>query len=180
MNEDGTMARVPQLAEFCHRHGLKLLTVAEVIRYRMRNERYVRRVAETVLPTRYGDFRMIAFASDVDSEQHIALVRGTLPARLRSCAYIPTASPAMYSGPPIAIATTSSKLARSHRGRKSRSVRYLHHTGRGFGIDSTAPTPGALPHILYHSRSQLDRDAARQRLLQHESGIGAQILIDSG
>src|SRR5260221_3246022 len=78
MNEDGTMARVPQLAEFCHTHGLKLLTVAEVIRYRMRNERYVRRVAETVLPTRYGDFRMIAFASDVDSEQHIALVRGDL------------------------------------------------------------------------------------------------------
>src|SRR3989442_7046742 len=48
MNEDGTMARVPQLAEFCHTHGLKLLTVAEVIRYRMRNERYVQRVAETV------------------------------------------------------------------------------------------------------------------------------------
>jgi 3,4-dihydroxy 2-butanone 4-phosphate synthase/GTP cyclohydrolase II len=57
---------------------------------------------------------------------------------------------------------------------------YLHHTGRGFGIDSTAPAPGALPHILYHSRSQLDQDAARQRLLQHESGIGAQILIDLG
>ena len=60
MNDDGTMARVPQLAEFCRAHGLKLLTVAELIRYRMRNERYVRRVAEATLPTRYGDFRMIA------------------------------------------------------------------------------------------------------------------------
>jgi 3,4-dihydroxy 2-butanone 4-phosphate synthase/GTP cyclohydrolase II len=57
---------------------------------------------------------------------------------------------------------------------------YLHHTGRGFGIDSTAPAPGTLPHILYHSRGQLDQDIARQRLLQHESGIGAQILIDLG
>src|SRR6204780_3403754 len=75
MNEDGTMARLPQLAEFCRTHGLKLLTVAELIRYRMRNERYVRRVAETALPTRYGDFRMIVYASDVDREQHIALVR---------------------------------------------------------------------------------------------------------
>src|SRR6202521_4447717 len=59
MNDDGTMSRLPQLADFCRTHGLKLLTVAELIRYRMRNERYVRRVAETALPTRYGDFRMI-------------------------------------------------------------------------------------------------------------------------
>ena len=56
MSEDGTMARLPQLAEFCRTHGLKLLTVAELIRYRMRHERYVRRAAEAVLPTRYGDF----------------------------------------------------------------------------------------------------------------------------
>src|ERR1700740_1268017 len=78
MSDDGTMARVPHLAEFCQTHGLKLLTVAEVIRYRMRNERYVRRVAEAALPTRYGDFRMIVYSSDVDHEQHIALVRGDL------------------------------------------------------------------------------------------------------
>src|ERR1700752_4284689 len=78
MNDDGTMARVPELREFCGAHGLKLLTVAELIRYRMKNERYVRRVAETALPTRYGDFRMIVYASDVDREQHIALVRGNL------------------------------------------------------------------------------------------------------
>ena len=76
MNDDGSMARLPQLAEFCRTHGLKLLTVAELIRHRMRHERYVRRVAETVLATRYGDFRMIVFSSEVDREQHIALVRG--------------------------------------------------------------------------------------------------------
>src|SRR6266581_390542 len=87
MNEDGTMARVPQLIEFCREHNLKMLTVADLIRYRMQHERYVRRVAEAVLPTRFGGFRMIAYASDVDHDQHVALVRGELeggePARQR-------------------------------------------------------------------------------------------------
>src|SRR4030081_3906878 len=78
MNEDGTMARVPQLLEFCKEHNIKMLTVADLIRYRMQHERYVRRVAEAVLPTRHGNFRMIAYASDVDHDQHIALVRGDL------------------------------------------------------------------------------------------------------
>src|ERR1700738_492432 len=66
MNEDGTMSRVPQLIEFCKQHDLKMLTVADLIRYRMQHERYVRRVAEAVLPTRYGDFRIIAYSSDGD------------------------------------------------------------------------------------------------------------------
>src|SRR5499433_1523716 len=78
MSEDGTMARVPQLIEFCKEHNLKMLTVADLIRYRMQHERYVRRVAETTLTTRFGEFRMIAYASDVDHEQHVALVRGEL------------------------------------------------------------------------------------------------------
>src|SRR6202043_3050622 len=78
MNEDGTMARVPQLIEFCRMHNLKMLTVADLIRYRMQHERYVRRVAEAVLPTRFGEFRMIAYSSDIDHEVHVALVRGDL------------------------------------------------------------------------------------------------------
>src|SRR5213078_4773726 len=76
MGEDGTMSRVPQLIEFCKEHNLKLLTVADLIRYCMQHERYVRRFAETVLTTRFGDFRMIAYSSDVDHDQHVALVRG--------------------------------------------------------------------------------------------------------
>src|SRR6202167_349844 len=76
MNDDGTMARIPQLTEFCRQHGMKLLTVADLIRYRMQHERYVRRIAESILPTRHGNFRMIAYASDVDGEVHVALVRG--------------------------------------------------------------------------------------------------------
>src|SRR5215813_2434152 len=56
MSEDGTMSRVPQLTEFCRQHGLKMVTVADLIRYRMQHERYVRRVAEAILPTRFGEF----------------------------------------------------------------------------------------------------------------------------
>src|SRR6184192_3143177 len=78
MKEDGTMARVPDLMDFATLHQLKIITVADLIRYRLRTERYVRRVAEAVLPTRFGEFRMIAYASDVDHDQHIALVRGNL------------------------------------------------------------------------------------------------------
>src|SRR5947209_7932139 len=78
MNEDGTMSRVPQLMEFCKEHDIKMLTVADLIRYRMQHERYVRRVAEAILPTRFGAFKMIAYSSDVDHDQHIALVRGNL------------------------------------------------------------------------------------------------------
>src|ERR1700689_433841 len=78
MNEDGTMSRIPQLTEFCRIHGLKLVTVASLIRYRMQHERNVRRIAESILPTKYGDFRMIAYSSDVDHEIHVALVRGDL------------------------------------------------------------------------------------------------------
>ena len=60
MNDDGTMARVPDLIEFCKQHQLKMLTVAELIRFRLQNERYIFRVAESIVPTRFGDFRMIA------------------------------------------------------------------------------------------------------------------------
>src|SRR6266567_3539865 len=64
MNEDGTMSRIPDLVKFCREHHLKMLTVAELIRYRMQHERYIRRVGEALVPTRFGEFRMIAYASE--------------------------------------------------------------------------------------------------------------------
>src|SRR5713226_1541431 len=76
MKDDGSMARVPDLIEFCREHNLKMLTVAELIRYRMQNERYVQRIGEALLPTPYGEFRMIAYESELDHEFHIALLRG--------------------------------------------------------------------------------------------------------
>src|ERR1700719_4737732 len=77
MNDDGTMARVPDLGEICNQLELKMLTVAELIRFRLQNERYIFRVAESIMPTRFGDFRVIAYESEVDGgESHLALVRG--------------------------------------------------------------------------------------------------------
>jgi len=77
MKEDGTMARVPDLIEFCKTHAMKMLTVAEVIRYRMQHERYVHRVGEALVNTRYGEFRVIAYASEVEGgDSHLALLRG--------------------------------------------------------------------------------------------------------
>jgi len=181
MNEDGTMARVPQLIEFCRTHGLKLLTVAELIRYRMRHERYVRRVAESFLTTRYGNFRMIAYASDVDREQHIALVRGDLagaPPLVRVHSHCLTGD--VFASTECDCHEIIERSLEAIVGEDRGVFVYLHHTGRGFAIDAAAPALGALPQILYHSRNQIDQDIARQRLIQHESGIGAQILIDLG
>jgi len=79
MNDDGTMARVPDLIDFCKEHGMLMLTVAELIRYRLRHERYIVRAGETLINTRHGEFRMIAYQSEVTGgESHIALVRGDL------------------------------------------------------------------------------------------------------
>ncbi|HMD43519.1 MAG TPA: 3,4-dihydroxy-2-butanone-4-phosphate synthase [Candidatus Acidoferrum sp.] len=181
MNEDGTMSRVPQLLEFCREHDLRMLTVADLIRYRMQHERYVRRVAETILPTRFGDFRMIAYSSDVDHDQHIALIRGELigstPPLVRVHSHCLTGDVfgSLACDCPDLVAKSLEKIADEGRG----VFLYLHHTGRGFSIDAPE-TPGTLPQIHFHSRGQLDREPARQRLVQHESGIGAQILIDLG
>ena len=92
MKDDGTMARVPDLIPFCKEHGLRILTVAELIRYRLRHERYIVRAGESRIQTRYGEFRMIAYESQVNGgESHIALVRGDLCA---DC-------PAIHAGPAV-------------------------------------------------------------------------------
>src|SRR6516225_6143623 len=79
MRDDGTMARVPDLIEFCKAHDMKMLTVAELIRYRMAHERYVNRVGEVLVDTRHGEFRLIAYQSEVEGgESHVALVRGDI------------------------------------------------------------------------------------------------------
>src|SRR3984957_12723052 len=196
MNEDGTMARVPQLIEFCRAHNLKLATVADLIRYRMQHERYVRRIAESVLPTKHGNFRMIAYSSDIDHEVHVALVRGDLGGDAPSAG--PVSGLHVDSTPPLVrvhshcltgdvlgsaacdcheiIERALAAIAAADRG----VFVYLHHTGRGFGIDTRAPEEAALPEIRYHRREGSEQDSGRQRFVQHESGIGAQILIDLG
>jgi 3,4-dihydroxy 2-butanone 4-phosphate synthase / GTP cyclohydrolase II len=190
MNDDGSMARIPQLIEFCKLHGMKLLTVADLIRYRMQHERHIRRIAESTLPTRHGKFQMIAYASEADHEIHVALVRGDVSQGDNAASD--------RNGPPLVrvhshcltgdvFGSTAcdchdivdASLAAIDRANRGVFV-YLHHTGRGFQIDARDPESSELPHIHFHNREQIDRDLDRQRMVQRESGIGAQILIDLG
>lgn len=161
MRDDGEMARIPDLVPFCQQHGLKMLTVAELIRYRLRHERYIVRAGETRIQTRYGEFRMIAYESEVNGgESHIALVRGDL---CPDC-------PAFVDGPAGFPGTTGARTPCSHavlvrvhtrcaagdifgadchcREVIDQSMRmiaeegcgallYLHNTSRGFQIDRT-------------------------------------------
>jgi 3,4-dihydroxy 2-butanone 4-phosphate synthase / GTP cyclohydrolase II len=195
MNDDGTMARIPQLTEFCKEHGLILVTVADVIRYRMQHERYVRRIAESVLPTRYGDFRMIAYSSDVDHEIHVALVRGDVHNNVQSDTTTAAANvndlPLVRVHSHCLTGDVFDSTACDCRAMGERSLAaiaeagrgvfvYLHQTGRGFQIDTRTQEEAALPRILFHTRGQIDQDLGRQRMVQHESGIGAQILTDLG
>ncbi len=78
MNEDGTMARGPQLIEFAREHDLKIITIAELINYRMKEENLIWRIAESTLPTNYGDFSIIVYGNSVDNQHHLALVKGEI------------------------------------------------------------------------------------------------------
>ncbi len=78
MNDDGTMARRPDLDKFAKKHDLKVVTVADIIAYRMRNESFVHKEAETVLPTPFGEFKAIAFINELDNSEHLALVKGEI------------------------------------------------------------------------------------------------------
>ncbi|MBI1818789.1 MAG: bifunctional 3,4-dihydroxy-2-butanone-4-phosphate synthase/GTP cyclohydrolase II, partial [Nitrospirae bacterium] len=76
LNEDGTMARVPELMEFSKKHHLKIITIKDLIEFRVKGELLVRRVADSHLPTDYGDFKAVIFENDIDHESHVALVKG--------------------------------------------------------------------------------------------------------
>jgi 3,4-dihydroxy 2-butanone 4-phosphate synthase / GTP cyclohydrolase II len=80
MNEDGSMARVPDLIPYCKRHGIKMVTVADLIKYRRQTEKLVERVAEASLPTEYGDFTVVGYRALMDSKHHVALVKGDVRA----------------------------------------------------------------------------------------------------
>jgi 3,4-dihydroxy 2-butanone 4-phosphate synthase/GTP cyclohydrolase II len=160
MRDDGEMARIPDLIPFCTEHGLRMLTVAELIRYRLRHERYIVRAGESRIQTRYGEFRMIAYESQVNGgESHIALVRGDLCPSCPAC----HGGPANVPGDSRAErpACSHAVLVRVHtrctagdvfsadchcREVLDQSIRmiaeegcgvvlYLHNTSRGFEID---------------------------------------------
>jgi 3,4-dihydroxy 2-butanone 4-phosphate synthase/GTP cyclohydrolase II len=187
MKDDGTMARVPDLIEFSKAHGLKMLTVAELIRYRLQNERYIHRVAESMLPTPFGEFRMIAYESEVDGgESHVALVRGNVseseePVLVRVHSHCLAGA---VFGSPLCdcheiVRNSLRMIAEAGRG----ALVYLHNSTRGFGIDTAAPggKDSPLPGLLFHhdARAQERTKDHQQRTLR-QVGLGGQILSDLG
>lgn len=184
MKDDGTMARVPDLIEFGREHGLKILTVAELIRHRLENERYIRRVGESVLPTAYGDFRMIAYESEIDGgESHIALVRGDVssssePALVRVHTHCLAGDVFGTTLCDCRAVVDASLKAIATEGRGA--LIYLHNATKGFGTEKSARA-GEVSPIIFHRdlRAHEPREERLQRTLR-QVGIGGQILADLG
>jgi 3,4-dihydroxy 2-butanone 4-phosphate synthase/GTP cyclohydrolase II len=171
MNPDGSMARVPQLEEFCAVHGLKMCSVADLIRYRLKHERFIRRVAEGCIDTEFGAFRTIAYASDVNPEYHLALVQGEVSGREN--VLVRMHSRCLYGDVFGSTACECGRLVRNSMRAIAEAgagvLVYLHETGPGFRMERDAA--GAV-RMTTHARDP--------RHLQHEHGIGAQILSDLG
>jgi 3,4-dihydroxy 2-butanone 4-phosphate synthase / GTP cyclohydrolase II len=192
MNDDGTMARVPDLIKFCAEHDLKMLTVAELIRYRLQHERYITRAAESEINTRFGTFRMIAYESEVNGgESHIALVKGDLcqtaelngelkPVLVRvhtrctagdifaadcNCREILDASMKMIAEAGCGV------------------LLYLHNTSRGFEIERPTDLMGHARLLLHSDLRALEGNSAHeehQKRTLRAVGLGGQILFDLG
>jgi len=180
MNDDGTMARVPQLVVFCVRHGLKMISVADLIRHRLKHEKFVRRTATGLIHTEFGEFSTVAYASDLNPECHLALVRGDVAGRER--VLVRMHSRCVMGDVFGATTCDCARLVRSSLRAIAEEgagvLVYLHETGPGFRIEPGGPDG---PSMVSHGRDFMHyKGEAGQRQLQHEHGIGAQILSDLG
>jgi 3,4-dihydroxy 2-butanone 4-phosphate synthase/GTP cyclohydrolase II len=181
MRDDGTMARVPDLIDFCRTHHLKMLTVAELIRYRLQNERYVHRTGEAMVTTRYGDFRLIAYESEIDGgESHIALVYGDvataeispdLPVMVRMHAHCLVGDVFGSTNCDCQPTLNASMRAIAREGRGA--LIYLHQSSKGFSVEDV----GDRTALSFH-KDRSPSTAEAERETQREIGIGAQILSD--
>jgi 3,4-dihydroxy 2-butanone 4-phosphate synthase/GTP cyclohydrolase II len=180
MKDDGTMARVPDLIEFCRVHEMKMLTVAELIRYRMAHERYVHRVGEALVGTRYGEFRLIAYESEVEGgESHIALIRGDVEntsepvlVRMHAHCIMGDVFGSTHCDCRATIEGSMRAIAEAGRG----AIIYLHQTSKGFSADKL----GDRTVLTFHRDRALPTLPESERKTQREIGIGAQILSDLG